>query len=227
MSSFSDAIWMSGISGVEYLVFVWWNDGRLEWRMCVMHGISVCDMLACMCLWCDCVYRQLGWCHYLCAGERDGHGLPWAADSGGELSEGVWDACDEGHPYSHRQRWVVPASLCLSLTHIQPNDFLSLRRFSFCVLCFTLFSTSKNVTSTFLFLFFWGAAVPSPELVDRIRDLYHKRVPDVRFLIPVLNGLSKVGPHHWSVWHWSCRVPYLLDKMKSKLQSLSLSLFSA
>ncbi|XP_076441819.1 symplekin-like [Babylonia areolata] len=34
-------------------------------------------------------------------------------------------------------------------------------------------------------------AVPSPELVDRIRDLYHKRVPDVRFLIPVLNGLSK------------------------------------
>ncbi|XP_005107741.1 symplekin [Aplysia californica] len=34
-------------------------------------------------------------------------------------------------------------------------------------------------------------AVPSPELVERIRDLYHKRVPDVRFLIPVLNGLSK------------------------------------
>ncbi|KAK3799191.1 hypothetical protein RRG08_054320 [Elysia crispata] len=34
-------------------------------------------------------------------------------------------------------------------------------------------------------------AVPSPQLVERIRDLYHKRVPDVRFLIPVLNGLSK------------------------------------
>ncbi|XP_064621596.1 symplekin-like [Lineus longissimus] len=34
-------------------------------------------------------------------------------------------------------------------------------------------------------------AVPSPELVDRVRDLYHKRVADVRFLIPVLNGLSK------------------------------------
>lgn len=34
-------------------------------------------------------------------------------------------------------------------------------------------------------------AVPSQELVERIRDLYHKRVPDVRFLIPVLNGLSK------------------------------------
>ena len=46
-------------------------------------------------------------------------------------------------------------------------------------------------------LLFWAgvhyiSAVPSPELVDRIRDLYHKRVPDVRFLIPVLNGLSKV-----------------------------------
>lgn len=33
--------------------------------------------------------------------------------------------------------------------------------------------------------------VPSAELVSRVRDLYHKRVADVRFLIPVLNGLSK------------------------------------
>jgi symplekin len=32
---------------------------------------------------------------------------------------------------------------------------------------------------------------PSSELVSRVRDLYQKRVPDVRFLIPVLNGLSK------------------------------------
>ncbi|KAK3093871.1 hypothetical protein FSP39_021289 [Pinctada imbricata] len=32
---------------------------------------------------------------------------------------------------------------------------------------------------------------PSPELVERVRDLYHKRVPDVRFLIPVLTGLTK------------------------------------
>ncbi|KAL3216165.1 hypothetical protein MRX96_006377 [Rhipicephalus microplus] len=32
---------------------------------------------------------------------------------------------------------------------------------------------------------------PSSELVARVRDLYHKRVSDVRFLIPVLNGLSK------------------------------------
>jgi hypothetical protein len=27
--------------------------------------------------------------------------------------------------------------------------------------------------------------------VDRVRDLYHKRVSDVRFLIPVLTGLTK------------------------------------
>lgn len=32
---------------------------------------------------------------------------------------------------------------------------------------------------------------PSAELVSRVRDLYQKRVPDVRFLIPVLNGLTK------------------------------------
>jgi symplekin len=32
---------------------------------------------------------------------------------------------------------------------------------------------------------------PTPELVDRVRMLYEKRVSDVRFLIPVLNGLSK------------------------------------
>ncbi|XP_040269020.1 symplekin isoform X2 [Bufo bufo] len=32
---------------------------------------------------------------------------------------------------------------------------------------------------------------PSPELVKRVRDLYQKRLPDVRFLIPVLNGLDK------------------------------------
>ena len=33
---------------------------------------------------------------------------------------------------------------------------------------------------------------PSTELVEKVRDLYHKRVSDVRFLIPVLIGLSKV-----------------------------------
>lgn len=31
---------------------------------------------------------------------------------------------------------------------------------------------------------------PSAELVRRVRDLYHKRVGDVRFLIPVLTGLT-------------------------------------
>ena len=34
-------------------------------------------------------------------------------------------------------------------------------------------------------------ALPSVELVSRVRNLYSKRVSDVRFLIPVLNGLSK------------------------------------
>lgn len=43
---------------------------------------------------------------------------------------------------------------------------------------------------------------PSPELVKRVRDLYHKRLPDVRFLIPVLNGLEKVGKEEG---HWSAR----------------------
>jgi symplekin len=34
-------------------------------------------------------------------------------------------------------------------------------------------------------------APPSAELVARVRELYHTRVSDVRFLIPVLNGLTK------------------------------------
>ena len=36
-----------------------------------------------------------------------------------------------------------------------------------------------------------SSAPPSPELVDRVRELYHRRVDDVRFLIPVLTGLTK------------------------------------
>lgn len=32
---------------------------------------------------------------------------------------------------------------------------------------------------------------PSVQLVQRVRDLYNSRVSDVRFLIPVLNGLTK------------------------------------
>ncbi|KAF8795634.1 Symplekin like protein [Argiope bruennichi] len=34
-------------------------------------------------------------------------------------------------------------------------------------------------------------APPSAELVARVRDLYQKRVQDVRFLIPIINGLTK------------------------------------
>ncbi|XP_074025533.1 symplekin scaffold protein [Leptinotarsa decemlineata] len=34
-------------------------------------------------------------------------------------------------------------------------------------------------------------ANPTPDLVNRVRDLYNSRISDVRFLIPVLNGLSK------------------------------------
>lgn len=32
---------------------------------------------------------------------------------------------------------------------------------------------------------------PTQELVQKVKELYHKRVSDVRFLIPVLNGLAK------------------------------------
>lgn len=34
-------------------------------------------------------------------------------------------------------------------------------------------------------------SAPSAELVARVRELYQTRVSDVRFLIPVLNGLTK------------------------------------
>lgn len=44
-----------------------------------------------------------------------------------------------------------------------------------------------------LFILCPFAVPPSPDLVERVRDLYHKRVPDVRFLIPVINGLEKVS----------------------------------
>jgi symplekin len=40
-------------------------------------------------------------------------------------------------------------------------------------------------------MYFFYLAPPSKELVERVRDLYHSRVSDVRFLIPVLNGLTK------------------------------------
>lgn len=62
---------------------------------------------------------------------------------------------------------------------------------------------SKGVVTRGMFCF---EAPPSPELVDRVRDLYHKRVSDVRFLIPVLNGLTKVScspSTDWSQWSTS------------------------
>ena len=34
-------------------------------------------------------------------------------------------------------------------------------------------------------------SMPSAQLVDNVRELYSKRLPDVRFLIPVLTGLTK------------------------------------
>lgn len=34
-------------------------------------------------------------------------------------------------------------------------------------------------------------ATPSVELVNKIRELYEKRLKDIRFLIPVLTSLSK------------------------------------
>ena len=34
-------------------------------------------------------------------------------------------------------------------------------------------------------------SLPSPELVEKVKILYEERVDDVRFLIPVLTGLSK------------------------------------
>ena len=33
---------------------------------------------------------------------------------------------------------------------------------------------------------------PSAILVEKVRDLYQKRISDIRFLIPVLNYLPKV-----------------------------------
>lgn len=35
-------------------------------------------------------------------------------------------------------------------------------------------------------------AVPSPRLVEKVRELYSKRLQDVRFLIPILTGLTQV-----------------------------------
>lgn len=52
----------------------------------------------------------------------------------------------------------------------------------------TLMVLSLNLCNV---LYLVSTAPPSVELVARVRDLYHTRVSDVRFLIPVLNGLTK------------------------------------
>ena len=37
------------------------------------------------------------------------------------------------------------------------------------------------------------AAIPSVELVKRVREMYNRNPSDVRFLIPVLHGLQKAS----------------------------------
>ena len=51
---------------------------------------------------------------------------------------------------------------------------------------FTFFEMLMQHATLLLF-----SAAPSAELVARVRELYQTRVSDVRFLIPVLNGLTK------------------------------------
>ena len=46
------------------------------------------------------------------------------------------------------------------------------------------------------------SAPPSPELVKRVRELYHRNSSDVRFLIPVLHGLDKVYNACTCTWMW-------------------------
>ena len=48
------------------------------------------------------------------------------------------------------------------------------------------------VTVCFKSCVFMCSAVPSTELVNKVRDLYERSGQDVRFLIPILNGLEKV-----------------------------------
>ena len=52
---------------------------------------------------------------------------------------------------------------------------------------------SQNFLSVVLskFQLLFSIDPPTPELVERVKELYQKRVSDVRLLIPVLNGLDK------------------------------------
>lgn len=58
-----------------------------------------------------------------------------------------------------------------------------------CKIGIAVFKLRKKVKIIFFFVF--QIDPPSPALVNQVRDLYQQRVPDVRFLIPVLNGLGK------------------------------------
>ena len=51
-------------------------------------------------------------------------------------------------------------------------------------------------TISILLVYYICLAAPSPELVKRVRELYHRNSSDVRFLIPVLHGLQKVTFKH-------------------------------
>lgn len=114
---------------------------------------------------------------FLYSGQRNGNGLPRAASSCRELSKRLGDPGDESHSYSDWQRYLEKfVDACETQLG---NIAMVLFGFFFCMISFQVY-------------LLYSTAVPSPELVDHIRDLYHKRVPDVRFLIPVLNGLSKV-----------------------------------
>lgn len=63
-----------------------------------------------------------------------------------------------------------------------------------------LISPGPSLSPQLSFSLSFPKVPPSPELVKRVRDLYHKRLPDVRFLIPVLNGLEKVGKEERDRW---------------------------
>lgn len=74
-------------------------------------------------------------------------------------------------------------TICSWIVKLIDDQYLSIKHLA-----------KDNWNLFFLFMSILTAS-PSPELVERVRDLYHKRVPDVRFLIPVLTGLAKVRPH--------------------------------
>ena len=74
-------------------------------------------------------------------------------------------------------------TICSWIVKLIDDQYLSIKHLA-----------KDNWNLFFLFMSILTAS-PSPELVERVRDLYHKRVPDVRFLIPVLTGLAKVSSH--------------------------------